>query len=246
MNDHVTDDLELFVLGALAPADAARVATHLDACASCRGQARALEEVALALPDTLPERDVPPGLRPRILRTAGADLAPARGTAWTARLRPLAGRRLVAVGLALAVLLLVVVDVRVGQDLATVSAERAEYAAVLEKVAYGGRTWYMAGVDQWAGSGGTLVAPARPDLKPFMLFHDLRPIDAGSVYAVWLVDAGGRWVRAASFVPNGEALQSVELDAAIDGFAQCALTIETSREGGRRGPLVMQSRIGSR
>ncbi len=243
---HVTDELELYALGALPPADAARVAAHVAECPACGEQARALEDVALALPGTLPEREVPARLRSRILASARADLSPARarrGTARVAWLRPLAGGRIVAAGLALAIVLLVGVDVRVGQDLATMSAERAEYAAILEKVSHGGKTWYMAGLDRWAGSGGTLIAPAKGDLKPFVVFHDLRGIDSGAVYTIWLVDEAGHWARAANFVPDGESVQAVDLDTPIEGYTQCALTIETAREGGRRGPLVMQSRI---
>lgn len=253
MDQHVTDDLELYALGALPAGDAARIAAHLAACPACRDQAAALEDVALALPDTLPEHDVPTRLRERIIATARGDLetartardgvAPSRGTAWTSWLRVLTGGRLIAAGLALAVVVLALVDLRAQADLARVAAERAEYAAVLEKVSHGGETWYMAGLDRWAGSGGTLVAPAKPDLKPFVVFHDLHAIDAGTVYALWLVDDQGYWTRAASFVPNGEVMQTVDLDASTKGYARCALTIETAREGQRSGPLVMQSRI---
>lgn len=255
MNGHVTDDLELYALGALPEPEAARVGAHLAACRECREHAAALEDVALALPDTLPERDAPPGLRERILATARGELAAARtarDTAWTARTAPAAAtprppgaRRLLAAALALAVLVLAAVDLRTQQELARADAERAAYAAALEKVSHGGRTWYMAGLDQWAGSGGTLIAPAKPELKPFIVFHDLRPIDGGSVYALWLIDAQGFWTRAANFVPNGATTQSVDLDARPDGYMQCALTVETSREGRRSGPLVMQSRIAS-
>ncbi len=245
---HVGDDLELYALGALPPAEMARVAAHLTECPVCREQARPLEEVALALPDTLPEREEPQRLRERILATARADVAPATpatapGTAWTAWMRPLRGPRLVAAALAVLVVALAVADVRLQQQLGAVQSERAEYAAVLEKVSHGGRTWYMAGLDQWAGSGGTLVAPGKPDRKPFVVFHDLRALAGGSVYALWLVDDTGHWVRAANFVPDGEPVQAVDLDVPVEGYAQCALTVETAREGKRAGPLVMQSRI---
>ena len=56
---HVTDDLELYALGALAEPDRARVAAHLAQCPACHEQSRLLEEVAIALPGTLPEMEVP-------------------------------------------------------------------------------------------------------------------------------------------------------------------------------------------
>jgi len=63
------------------------------------------------------------------------------------------------------------------------------------------------------------------------------------MYAVWLVDADGHWVRGANFAPNGDAIQSVDLTVPVASFTQCAVTIEMFAEGKRAGPLVMQSRI---
>lgn len=240
---HVIDDLELYALDALSAPERARVSAHLGECPACREQARALEDVAVALPDTLPQGDVPARLRPRILSSARADLAtpaPRRGTAWTSWLSP---SRLAIAALGAAVLVLGAVNVMTMQQRDAAIAERDQYSDVALRVSHGGKSWYMAGLDRWAGSGGTLYAPAKADAAAFVVFHDLRPVDSGSIYTFWLVDTDGRWIRAASFLPNGEAAQAVILDARVEGFAQCALTVETRREGKRAGPLVMQSRI---
>jgi anti-sigma-K factor RskA/putative zinc finger protein len=248
--NHVTDELELFALGALPGEERARVAAHLTQCPACREQAKVLEDVAVALPDTLAPRDTPGRLRARILATArsGAS-APrvSRGTAWTAWLRP---GRLALVALSLAVLVLGAVDLALVQRDATLAqqrdtalAQRDEFSGGLYRVAHGGRTWYMAGLDQWAGSGGTLFSPAKPDAAPYVVFHDLRPLAAGSLYALWLVDDAGHWTRVANFTPNGDGVQTVVLDEPVAGYTQCALTIESWPSGKRSGPLVMQSRI---
>jgi hypothetical protein len=240
---HVTDELELFALDALPAADRARVAAHLAECPACREQARSLDEVALALPETLPQRDVPARLRARILAAAGADVSVPRRrreTAWTSWLSP---TRVAIAGLAALVIVLGAVDAATMRDLADTRAQRDAYADTALRISHGGQTWYMAGRDQWAGSGGTLVAPSKPDAAAFVVFHDLRPVTSGAVYTLWLVDADGRWMRAANFAPNGETAQTVMLDSPVQGFAQCALTIELQREGKRSGPVVMQSRI---
>jgi hypothetical protein len=240
--NHVTDELELFALDALPDADRARVAEHLAQCPACRAQARALEEVAIALPDTLPQGDVPAGLRTRILATARGQSAVGmrRGTAWTAWLPP---GRLALAALTVAVLLLGVVDVNAIRERDAAIAARDSYADVALRASHGGQNWYMAGRDQWAGAGGTLYAPSKPDAAPYAVFHDLPAVEAGSVYALWLVDLDGHWQRAANFTPNGEVAQAVVLDAPIGASTQCALTVEKAREGRRGGPLVMQSRI---
>ena len=240
---HVTDELELFALDALPAADRARVAAHLAECPACREQSRLLDEVADALPDTLPYRDVPARLRERILASARTERAAPhrrRETAWTSWLSPM---RLAVAGLALLVIALGAVDAVTMRDLAATRTQRDAYSDVALRISHGGDTWYMAGRDQWAGSGGTLVAPSKPDSAAFVVFHDLRSITTGAVYTLWLVDADGHWTRAANFTPNGQVVQTVTLDTPVQGFAQCALTIEMQREGKRSGPVVMQSRI---
>jgi hypothetical protein len=239
---HVTDELELYALDALPASDRDRVAGHLAECAACREQSRLLEEVAIALPSTLPLGDAPARLRARILMTARTDRVPAprRENAWTAWLRP---TRVAVAGLAALVLILGTAEAYTLAQLETIRAERDEYADVALRVSHGGQSWYMAGRDQWAGSGGTLISPGKPDAAAYIVFHDLRPISTGAVYTLWLVDADGHWVRSANFTPNGDAAQAVVLDAPITGFTQCALTVELQREGKRAGPLVMQSRI---
>ena len=249
MTEHVTDDLELYAVGALRPGEADRVTAHLATCPACREQLSEIASVVNALPDMVPLREPPAGLKERILSAAAADAAagrsavravPPRETAWA--IRPTRGWLPVG-ALAAAAILLLALDLNSLSELRAAESERTEYAHIAEKVSHGGRNWYMVGLDQWQGSGGTLFAPGKPDLAPFVVFHDLRPLAGGAMYAVWLVDADGHWVRGANFAPNGDPIQYVELTVPVDSFSQCAVTIEMQGSGKRSGPLVMQSRI---
>jgi hypothetical protein len=245
MTEHVTDDLELYALGALLEPAADRVTAHLATCPGCRDAFAELATVVGALPDMVALREPPAGLKERILAAAAADVAPTpapRVSATEPTLRP--NRRWLGLGaLAAAVLVLVALDVNSLRELRSAEADLAQVARTFEKVAYGGRNWYMVGLDQWKGSGGTLYAPGKPDLSPYVVFHDLRPIAGDTLYAVWLVDPDGHWTRGANFRPDGRSVQSVDLTIPVDKFTQCAVTIETSTEGKKAGPVVMQSRI---
>jgi hypothetical protein len=100
----------------------------------------------------------------------------------------------------------------------------------------------MAGVDQWKGTGGNLMQPATGQ-PAFVVFHDLRGLDQGQVYSLWLIAPDGKWVRGTNFRPGGDRLQSVVVGQDLGGFERCAVTVETSTSGKRAGPIVMQSRI---
>ena len=245
--NHVTEELELYSLGALAPADRARVAAHLSECPACREQARALDEVVQELPETLPEREAPGYLRERILSSARTDIAgaraPRRDTAWTRRvLRP--GLALAAVlWLAVGAAAIVNENLSLSNQLKVVAAERASYESIVEGIRQGGRWWYMGGKDDWSGSGGTLIAPRAEGRPPFVVFHDLKPLPQGQLYTIWLVSSDNTWVRGANFRPDGKDVQAVDVTAAIAGFDRCAVTIEDSAWGRRAGPVVMESRI---
>jgi hypothetical protein len=245
---HVTDELELYALGALTPIERARVAAHLSECPACREQARAIDEVVQELPETLPDREAPGALRERILAAARADLvaerAPRRDNAWVARLvRPALGLA-VAMWLAVGAAALVGENVRLANERRDVEAQLAKYERIAEGIREGGRWWYMGGNDAWAGSGGTLIAPRAEGRPPFVVFHDLKPLaDAKQLYTIWLVSGDSTWVRGASFRPDGSDLQAVDIIPAIAGFDRCAVTVEDSAWGRRAGPVVMESRI---
>lgn len=249
MTGHVVDDLELYALGALTEREADAVTLHLAACPACRESLAELATVVNELPETVPLREPPAQLRQRILSAAAGEIPPTavRETVWTFR-RLRGGLGLAVLGATVALLLALDIgslgDLRAAEaELRAAQAESAGYAVIAERLSHGGKNWYMVGLDQWKGSGGTLFAPSRPDLASFVVFHDLRPLSTGAVYAVWLVDADGHWVRGANFRPGGRGVQSVDLTIPLESFAQCAVTLEMSTEGKKAGPVIMQSRI---
>src|SRR5262249_12221328 len=154
---------------------AARVALHLGECPACRADAAMLSEVVGTLSDSVPPRDPPAALRARILATAGAERVE-RVERTGFRIPFLLGARLTRVtvgGLAAAGLALVVLNVGELGMLRTAQTERAQAESIAERfIGSSGRSWYMSGVGDWRGSGGTLFA--RQDAAPFVLFHDLK------------------------------------------------------------------------
>lgn len=237
---HVVDDLELYALRALPEERAEAIAAHLRTCTSCRTAADELLEVVASLADAAPVREPPAGLKERILAAASAEARPARPSRpW--RL-PMPGIDRRALALAAAIVLLLGGVVGQSVRLSAMQQEAERYEAMVERFAHGGRTWYMAGVAEWQGMGGDLVQP--PGGEPaFVLFHGLRPLPAGQMYALWLVSADGAWARGTSFTSDGNEYQMVAVGQDLGGYQQCAVTVETSPTGKRAGPIVMQSRI---
>lgn len=233
---HVTDDLELHVLGALPPAQAARVEAHLAGCAACASDAAALEAVVSALQEALPAQDPPAALRERILASART-----QRTGPVVAFRP---RRawLPASALAAAAVVLAVLGAGVLRQMDALRAERDASVAIAQRVSQGGRSWYMGGVDRWATAGGMLFVPPRS--PAYVVFRDLPAAPPGASYTIWLVDAEGRWVRGSSFAPSEPAsVLMVDVGVPVDGFDRCAVTLETQPTGKRAGPIVMQSRM---
>jgi len=243
MTEHVQDDLEAYALGALDRADAERVARHLEVCASCSNAAASLAEVIGILPDTVSLRQPRTGLRDRILAAARTEAGqPARATSRRWSFGAVRVSRVAFAGLAAAVIVLGAADVDLYRRMVTVAAERDEYNGTLESLREGARLWYMAGKDSFAGSGGTLYDPRANGKRPFVLFHDLPPINESQVLTIWLVSPDGAWARAATFQPNGRDIQAVHISLEVAGFDRCAVTLDDS-PWGKHGTIVMESRI---
>jgi hypothetical protein len=244
MTEHVLDDLEAYALGALDRADAERVARHLAGCASCRSDAASLAEVVGTLPETVTPREPRPALRDRILAAARTDTrapAPAPSRRWS--FGGVRASRVVFAGLFAAVIVLGAADITAYQRTTAITAQRDDLYGLIESMRQGGREWYMAGQDSFAGAGGTLYDPRAEGKQPFVLFHDLPSIAPGKVLTVWLVSPDSAWARAATFQPNGQDVQAVRINMEVSGFDRCAVTLEDSSWGPRYGAVVMESRI---
>lgn len=235
---HVTDDLELYATGALPRERAAAVDAHIERCAECRAAAAEIDEVVALLADAVPPRDPPADLRDRILAAARADVAREPARSWLDAFRV----RLSGIAMPVAVGLVLLLGASTAMRVADSQSKVALYEAQLERISHADRSWYMAGVEPWTGMGGTLVVQSN-DSRPFVLFHDLRPLPEGQMYAVWLIEPGGGWTRGTNFRSDGNEYQLVDVGRELAGFDQCAVTIEASETGKRQGPIVMQSRI---
>jgi anti-sigma-K factor RskA/putative zinc finger protein len=253
MTDHVLDDLEAYALGALDHASAERVASHLATCQSCRAEAASLAEVVGALSDSVALREPRAELRERVLAAARAGMRTAEPAQRGWSLWPLPhqgplplGRvrvwPMVMAGLASIVIVLGAADIAAYGQLTALSAERDSYSLVVQSFREGGRVWYMAGNNDFAGSGGTLVDPRANGKQPFVLFHDLPAIAPGKVLTVWLVSPDSTWARAATFTPDGRDVQAVPITTEVAGFDRCAVTLDDS-PWGKHGTVVMESRI---
>ena len=244
MTEHVLDELEAYALGALDRAGAERVAEHLAVCPSCRSEAVSLAEVVGTLPDTVAPREPRPALRDRILTAAGADVRPvvaAPPRRWSfGSVRP---SRVAFAALLGAVVVLGAADISAYQRTTAIAAQRDQLYGLVESMRQGGREWYMAGTDSFAGAGGTLYDPRAEGKQPFVLFHDLPEVPAGKLLTIWLVSPDSTWARAATFRPDGQDIQAVRISMQVSGFDRCAVTLEDSAWGPRYGAVVMESRI---
>ncbi len=240
-HEEVRELLDGYALRALVDPERRAAERHLAECAACRDEARELERVVDAIPESLGERAPSAALRERLLATARADLgiAPARRRFALPALRPawvLSG------ALALISAASVAMAFQNEQRLEAMQAERDRYEAIAQAIGQGRGAWYMAGTEAFKGSGGWLV-DAKQEGAAFVLFHDLRPLSGDGRYAIWMISSQGKWVRATNFTPSGEPLQRVNLPVNVSQYAQCVVTVEVAESGAHAGPLAMQSRV---
>ena len=242
MTEHVVDELEAYALGALDDASAELIAAHLAACPSCRAEAASLADVVGTLPDSVVLREPRPALRERVLASARAGVRSPEPASRGWSLGRVRVWPIVIAGLASAVIVLTAADLSAYRHLNALTSERDSYSEVVQSLREGARVWYMAGKDDFAGSGGTLFDPRADGKQPFVLFHDLPQIAAGKVLTVWLVSPEGTWARAATFMPDGHDVQAVPINSEVAGFDRCAVTLDDT-PWGKHGTVVMESRI---
>jgi anti-sigma-K factor RskA len=225
MSDH--EELEAmvapWVLGALDPAEADEVRTHVEGCAACREVADRLRRVVGALPVAVEEVAPPARLRTRVLAAASA----VRPDAPVAFPRPRSAPRPILLGArtrmpAFALAAVAVVALLIGVIVGQVGLRPAPQPEVAR--------YTLSGHQDMAGARATVV-DLRSQGVALVDFAGLPAPGAGRVYEVWLIPAHGGPVAGAVFVPDANGARTVLIDRSLAGFQQMAVTNEAGPDG---------------
>lgn len=213
MTLHPRDDLAALAIGALDADDARSVRAHLESCATCRAELRALEEAGYVVAATA-SRDTPAELRERIVERARRERPPSRA-APSSFLDFLRRPVPLAVPVALAVLLAV--------SLALYGGARRDgdrYANALSGVV-GARVVPLAPTGEVAGVRGSLVIPGDGS-TPYLIL-DLPAAPSGKTWEAWVLR--GETPLAAG-ITNERGVTTLVLTAPLASGDGVAVTLE--------------------
>ncbi len=216
MTRHPIDDLAALAIGALDADEARAVRAHVAGCQSCGAELRALEEAAFAVVATA-ERDVPDGLRTKIVERARREGVPRRAP--SSPLFDLFRRPApLAIPVALALLLAISLAAYAG---ARRDADR--YASALAGIA-GARVVALAPTGEVAGVRGSLVIPAT-GAAPYLIL-DLPAAPSGKTWEAWVLRALESPLAAG--ITNERGVTTLVLTAPLASGDGVAVTLEPS------------------
>ena len=214
MRSHPTDDLAGFALGALDPDQVGAISTHVDSCASCRAEVRALSETAWRIAEAA-ARETPPGLRAAIVGRARRESRAARPSWPFGAVAALITRPLpLVIPLALAVAL---VATATGYVVAQRDADH--YAAVVADVA-GGRVVALAPTGEVDSVRGALVVPASG--SPYLIL-ELPASPPGKTWEAWVIRGGA---AVAAGITDARGVSTLILRAPLGVGDTVAITAE--------------------
>ena len=250
MNEHrepphdMLDDVAVYALGALPPADAAVVRRHIESCAECAEEYAKLKSVAAMIgmsAETKGDAENCPStlLKPRIMaqvrpsKTAVHAQAPAAGRipAWPAYL-------VAAACIAIAIVSSMWNVALTGQvkQLQQEAARNSQRSETLARALADQRTTLsdLLGSDakRYVQSNGEVVTRGN---RAYIAMHDLPAPPRGKVYQAWTLPKGGsKMVPSLTFVPDAHGVAVVALPP--DARAMSAVAVSVEPEGGSKQP----------
>ena len=248
-HDEAWAELGAYALDSLTPDERAAIDAHLESCASCREELRAMSVAAAGMGTSVPlrpmDRDRSASVKRRLLARAEADksgVTPIRSAAIPARPSRLAWW--VAAAASIAFIVAVLQRGAVGRerdDLRTaLAAESLRVAALQDTLAVRERTLLaMAGSDVRVVE---LVANnRRPNARMFwalatntwtMFAHDLPAPASGRTYQLWLITRDGQRISAGTFAPDPSGNAVVSAQYPLDRNALQAIAVTDEPAGG--------------
>lgn len=211
-----------YALGELDPTDAARIARHLETCATCRATLQRIEEALGWLGTAVPQIEPPPTLRAQILTATTGEERSRWRLAWA--------RGLLAAAAALLVIALVLAVTRADRRVDELANQQQTIAAVLAEADW---STEMRGEAPGFPSVVGRVYLDREGKAAVVALEGMPPPERGTVYQLWLVRSDGQRENGGLFVPDaaGRVLLVVEAQANWTSYQGMGITMEPAPEG---------------
>jgi anti-sigma-K factor RskA len=213
-HDEMLDNVAIYALGALPPAEAAAVAAHLQTCAECRREYELLRPAVTAAGASA-QADAgaspSPLLKARLMREV-------RDQTRTIRRTPMWGVYLAAAAC---------VAFAIGAVLTNLSLHnrQAQQSALISDLT-------AANAKHYRFAGGEVVVH---DGRLYIAMHALPPPPAGKVYQAWTLPKGShRMTPEQTFMPSGSGPTIVEVPVSSATVAAVAVSVEPL--GGSKQP----------
>ncbi len=211
-----------YALGELDPTDAARIARHLETCATCRATLQRIEEALGWLGTAVPQIEPPPTLRAQVLAATTGEERSRWRLAWA--------RGLLAAAAALLVIALVLAVTRADRRVDELANQQQTIAAVLAEADWSRE---MRGEAPGFPSVVGRVYLDREGEAAVVALEGMPPPERGTVYQLWLVRSDGQRENGGLFVPDaaGRVLLVVEAQANWTSYQGMGITMEPAPEG---------------
>lgn len=236
------DDVAVYVLGALPPAEAARVRAHIETCAECREEFQALQPAAAAIGSAATMEGPSELLKTRIMRQVRTNAGPSARPATTKSKRSLVwpAYLVAAACLAFAVISTLINLSLVGQlkaDQNGLAQARLSTRGLASSLAMERSTLadlMSPNATHFPVDNGEIV---RLHDKLYITLHDVPKPPQGHVYQAWTQAKGAKVMTpSVTFIPDrhGVAIVSLPVDAARVG----AVAVSVEPDGGSKAPTT--------
>jgi anti-sigma-K factor RskA len=225
-DEHVTDMLPAYVLGALTEDELSQLAQHLAGCPTCQAECSLLQQVADDLPLALVQTTPPPRVKESLMSAIHSPRSlgdrSTRPTLWQ-KLADFFRMPLPAAGLALIVLLVV------GNIFLIFRLNRVNQQSMIPM-----QVVALANTQNAPGAMGTLILDEKGDYGTLVV-DKLAELGSASQYQVWLIKDGQR-SSGGLFSVNPDGYASLEIIAPqpLNQYDSIGITIEPS--GGSPAP----------
>ncbi len=253
MNEHrepphdMLDDVAVYALGALPPAEAAKVRAHIAGCRRCASEYASLKNTAALIgvsAETTGEAENCPStlLKPRIMARVRASKTPpsvtqpvpapaSRMPAWPAYLVA-AACVVIAIVSSMWNVALVGQLRQAQQELSRTSQRSDTLARALEDQRTTVSDLMGSDAKRYTANGGEVVVRGN---RAYIAMHDLPQPPRGKVYQAWMLPKGAtKMVPSSTFVPDAHGVAIVTLPS--DAKALSAVAVSVEPDGGSKQP----------